>query len=298
MLQIDYLSPKRAFKYFQQAPHIRMMHPYEISLRTHGKTMDILSFYRDNLLEFEPDQMQVLTWYCNAITPYIEKFAPKLMPQQIKFILLKEGTEWDFPFTLAKGRQVGAIVLTTKVIERARYGKETRNDQLVKEFMNILTHELVHIHQKQHQSLYDLMYQRHFGMREKNISLDQKLINHLITNPDGYQLKWAIPFDLKEGTVWFMPAMIVDKDNHMREVLLRLKTDYYGTGRLYNDSLKMIPVEAFPLYTDLYGFKHQVYHPNEIAARLLSEYVILSHNYDSKSLASQRFYLDMLTHLQ
>jgi len=108
----------------------------------------------------------VINWYCQLIAPYLERYAPALAKIKLNFVKVRKGTDWGFPFTLHKTNNVndGCIVIPANNIKRGRMAMSTQNDQLVKEFMTTLVHEIVHLHQKRNYTMYSKLYKRHFGM--------------------------------------------------------------------------------------------------------------------------------------
>ena len=301
MIDIQYLLPEDGFEYFKHAPHIKLMNQAEIELRTQGSETSVLTHYKKNLVEFNPEEMQAISWYVNALMPYLMKYARKLIPNKLCFVKLRKGTEWDYPFTLHKQHNSveSCIVLTEKKLDQAIYGYKTQNDQLVKEYMNMLVHEMIHLHQKANVKLYSQIYQQCFGMRKHRVKLDQAVREQFLTNPDGYTYKWIIPFNLEAGSykepVWFLPALML-KGDQIREMLIQLKMNKFG--RYCNDGMKFIPIEAYPTYQKLYGIRRQLYHPNEISAQLIADYIINGYKYETELLIRNNFYTYTFSKLQ
>lgn len=280
-VNIEFISSKVAANYFDKAPHTRYFQPAEIAMRGVAAGQTPTKYYQQQSARWTRSDKQILAFCVNLALPRIEKYAPGLLPRVVKFIKVRAGTEWDFPFTLDD-----AIVISEVMLQKFK------NESEIGKHVTTIVHELVHVHQKTHGkgSVWEQIYQQYFGFRLKKITLDPQIQQYLITNPDGF-LKltsntaeaWVIPFDLTEGTVWVYPVLVALPDDtgqfHFREMLLRLQMDH--AGNLSNNGTTMIPIDAFPLYYRRFGVTKQLYHPNEIAARLISEYIVSGHVYDT-----------------
>lgn len=291
---IVYLSPELAFPHFKKAPHISLMNHFETTLRTGQSTTNlnrrevVLKYYRNALREFKQSDKQTLSAYFQLAKPFLEKFAPKLIPSRLCFIKLAKGTEWDFPFTLE-----GCIVLSEYIIRKAKNALKNNDKAKMTTFTTTIVHELVHIHQKNNPRPYEVLYQRHYGMHKRRVMLSSALSEWIVTNPDGYNLEWVIPFNISGGGMtWFLPLLITDYQGNMNEVLVKLKSKP-GHSEFFDDNA-IIPAHAFPLYTSLFGVNKQLYHPHEITARILSEYIVESHIYTTPTL-TDKYYSDLIS---
>lgn len=285
MSEIIYLSTEDAYTHFKTAPHIPMMQNFEVYLRT-GKTVNnvtrqqtIMAYYKNAIRQFGTSDKQTISRYVDYVRPLIEKHAPGLLPQKLCFLKLKKGTEWNFPFTLNN-----CIVLTSQAIKRAKSLLTTNP----KEFMVILVHEMIHLHQKAHPTQYNLLYKRNYSMQQHPVKLSQSILQWVITNPDGFRPEWIIQY---KSDRWFLPLLITDEHGEMREVLVSLKREL--NGDYIDDGSEPVPISAYAPYSALYGIDKQLYHPHEITARLLSEYIIQDHVYITR-LITPRYYKELL----
>jgi len=291
------------YKYFKHAPHMRskQMTPYEISVRTGSASTKMLKYYKHNIVEFTAKEKQTITWYVGQILPYLEKYARKLIPDKLCFLKLRQGVEFDFPFTLHKKHRPndGCIVLSEKQLQRAIYARRTAQPRLTREFMNTLVHEMVHLHQKCNQRFYDRIYKQYFSMHERSVKLSPEIRKYLVTNPDGYDnCRWVIKFDIeKNRPTWFLPVLMFKPGTReFAEMLIVLKMDRFGN--LSNDGNKIMAISAFSLYTKLYGIPYQRYHPNEIMAHLVSDYIINGKIYDTELFIKNHFYPNYFKFMQ
>lgn len=105
--------------------------------------------------------------------------------------------------------------------------------------------------------------------------LDRSLI--FITNPDGPNFQWITKVKINNKFETLLPALIYDQEKQKpKGVLIVLypqttvcgANKYMLTDRVYN-------INDIKEYNQrFYGLKQQLYHPNEISAQLMSDYLI------------------------
>lgn len=285
-MRLVILSKHDALAYFDQSYHIDKMSATEQKARG-ANPGHIVHHYKQQLVEPTPDHHRILHRYVQMMEPYLHQFARKLAAYhpQYKVILVKANTEWDYPFTLAKQSNPtdGAVVLSLKVFRDAQRALYQRNSAMIKHFLTILVHELIHLDQKRDSTMYQFVYQQ-MGFQFLPVTLSPVVQNAILTNPDGSQPngQWVISLRLQGNTTaWFMPSMMLLGGQH-RSMLIELSKDGL-TGNLSADSLKLVPIEG-SLYQRRFGLAaNELTHPNELVAYMLSEYVIQSHRYETGS---------------
>lgn len=302
-IQIEYLSPQDAYGYFRSAPHMAQMNDREAAYRANLKITGSCNctksymkyYYKTKLREFNTSEIQVLSWLVNVTVPILSSRSRKLIPEKIRFAKLESGVDWDFPFTLHKKTDIrdGCIVFTEKYLEQLILDKNQGRN--LKEMQNTLVHEMVHLHQKANPYFYVGAYKKYFGMQMKHVELSPEILNQLVTNPDGYDYCWTISFYLQKGRqiVTFLPVLILDCHNNLRGMLVELKKSN-RTNMLTNNGGKMIPIDSFPIYKNLYGVQTQLYHPHEIMAQLIAEHVVNNRTYNTIQLQKTNFYSDLM----
>lgn len=283
-----FLCINEAQKEFDNTDYFNRMSNIEIKYRINilgipiheSIGIDIRNIYKSNILNFSNTEKNTITYFHNISYKLFFKY-PKLLPKNIKYIKLKSGFEWNFPFTINN-----CIVFTETYISNLtniliKFNKNNTfinkwniispNYNDINEYVTVFCHEFIHISQR-------------MGLCKKNIeniyeiwgfskNKQQKHFNHnlFITNPDGFN-EWNIIID----NILYYP-MIIIYNNHLKGVLVNEKGYIYD----YNNSK----------YEKLfYGLKSQLYHPNEIFAILVSELIVNGKIYNETEWNSFKFY--------
>lgn len=204
-----------------------------------------------------------------------------MLPSKIDFIKFKKGFEWNCPFTIG----VDTIILSSTVMEDAIKGKA--HSHFRERVLEILVHELVHLHQRREPDQYIHIYTDIFGFIRKHVNLTHDLSQYVVTNPDGHNYEWIMPFRINAETKFLLPVAILEQ-GAVTGVLVELTT---MNGQIFhNRNNTVIPIAAYPLYNELFGVQQQLYHPNEIIAHLISQYIVQGHVYHTKTFKSPVIY--------
>lgn len=91
-----------------------------------------------------------------------------------------------------------------------------------------------------------------------------------MANPDGYNLEWVV---FSKGRYW-MPSFADEMDGLLWEVIPKSTGLWHVTNNLVDISSDQSYLNRF------YGKNDQTYHPNEIMAVLLCEYIVLDKKYN------------------
>jgi hypothetical protein len=276
---------------------------YRLKTQTQNQTQtgdsysNLLNAYIKQLRDFTQDEHIALESYFN----HILQRAPCL--QSIKFGLIKIDSnpaelDWNFPYTINQ-----SIVLPTGLLNTMcdAYVQLNRIPSFLRpqnadfdQHMVTLTHELIHIIQRnsglypEWNSLLTEMFQRIWGFRSlRNVTIEG-LAPHMpfmVTNPDGANFQWAIqipsPSDPKNSR-WYLPILthdVVPHSNGLPTGIL-VEIQWMNSNRLKLIGGKWHVINQFPMYTSkFFGLTHQLYHPNEISAHLISEFLIKNQEY-------------------
>lgn len=293
MLDLRFLSRKQTRYIFSRAPHIKQMSNIETYYRSGKNTTEesrrseVISFYTRSMVLWKLSEKQSLTWFMELIHPYLLRSATSLVRlRKVNFVKLKAGTEWNYPFTLP-----GTIVLTEKFIDDACRAKNFQNQAEIEHIKTILVHELVHIYQKQEPFFFEKFYQEKFPFIKTNVSITPELKNKILTNPDGYDYQWIVNIN---GYGPMLPLLIIEANGDKKSVLVKLRKNTVNS--YINDGMKMTNMVNVPEYMDMFSRDqemNQLYHPHEISATMISEYIINDTIYNH-SLTST-LYRDLMT---
>ena len=203
--------------------------------------------HHNNIIEFNADQKTELLLVMKKLERILE---PHLLGiGRIDFILLKPGVYWDFPFTWGK-----SVIAMTPTM----FGKPSS------QILKILAHELVHLDQRRPPDKYEQYYTKLGFKKLRNIDFGA-LKPYLLRNPDADTYNW----------IWknkYVPVALL-RDCKFHVLLLEPKT--LGLAA-YGDNVEVIlhKVESIPSYYERFGTKKQLYHPNEISAHLIADFLI------------------------
>ncbi len=269
---IEFINASASSKILERSKYLHSKFEYYETLKRQYNGI----FNSTSTLNFTDIELKYLKWYLIRIETFLLKYAPKLLTFDFKIGKLKAGFDWNFPFTVED-----CIFLTESKINEFINAVQSGNELYIKNSMSTMVHELVHVHQRHNPKLYEDMYTRIFGFRKAKVTIHDNVSQYKLTNPDGLDLNWIIPYDLKGSgyVTWFLPMAGVNQKCQFVDMLIEVKEKLYTSSYETVTPPVFLPVTAFPLYLDKFGISKQLYHPNEISARLIAEYVIQANIY-------------------
>ena len=200
---------------------------------------------------FNSEQKTLLLFLLKKLENVLSKYSTEV--GDIEFILLEKGVYWDFPFTWGKTM----IMLTPKIFEQSK-----------ERILSILTHEWVHLQQRKNIKKFEKYYKT-LGFIKSKIEFGA-LSQYILRNPDADNYEWSWRSD--DGGPLYAPIALLHKCK-FKSVLLEIADPYAAS---YGDDNQTIlhSIEDIESYYTRFGTKRQLYHPNEITAHLISEYLI------------------------
>ena len=238
---------------------------------------------------FTTEEANIISLLMEMCKPHVLRHASKLWMTPVSFIKLQQGVDWDFPFTVKR-----CICLTQGFINKMLhdyysafaapnpamigYVRNIGSMRRVRKHMCTLVHELVHIHQRYHPDEHERYYIGALNMRKaKVIKLTASTRNRCITNPDGLK-PWV--FRLKSGNdyQWFYPCLMLSENEQLIERLITVKPEN-ADSTVFRQSGEPFAIDSVTSYSKITGIKENKYHPNETLATLVSEWIILEHEY-------------------
>lgn len=168
----------------------------------------------------------------------------------VNFILLQRGSYWDFPFTLHD-----TVVMTSALL-----------DQPQLRILHTITHEIIHLDQRRKPEKYEKYY-RTLGFAKVRINFGL-LGPFLLKNPDASHYEWI--FNGK-----YVPVALL-LQGKIHTVILKMKS---GTQPSTMHIRKMLPVSKVSRYATRFGVHRQLYHPNEIVAHIMADYLVYKEEY-------------------
>ena len=238
--QINFIPKTEAYFILIKAPHLKYYSSYELS--SHNRQHKY-----DDFEDYSITEKGILSACIAKINSY--EFFPL---QNINFIKIKAGKDWDYPYTFIV-HGINVIALTTKALNNfISLGINNRHLQ------ETILHEIIHLHQKRNQDDYSLYYKSKYHFKQKYIENYELQKESMITNPDGYYtnpMLWTIEI---KGDHWF-PYLDIRHEEKLRKINI-------VAGKYYLMQ-EFAPQEVLRIYQDMFQVQSQRYHPNEIFAR-------------------------------
>ena len=219
----------------------------------------------------------MLKYFHNLVDYIFNKKLPKLCPDtsRIKYLKLKANVDWNYPYTINNtvvipqhymNDMVSAVAALdrpdTELWNVPRHDYSNINKQGA-----ILCHEWIHLIQRgciNNEFLYNYFINLYENIWEfkKNTLTSYKIPNR-ITNPDGLNDNWIV---LMNNTP-YLPTL---------SLFNNIPTGFLISAETHSWTL----IDNSASYMNrFYGLKEQLYHPNEIFAHLVSDYIILNKMY-------------------
>lgn len=203
--------------------------------------------HHGHILNFDGEQKTIVLFLMKKLERLL---APYLVDiGRIEFILLDRGVYWDFPFTYGES----VIAFTSKLLEGSH-----------QHILNVLAHEWVHLDQRRSPEKYERYY-RTLGFHKAQINFGL-LKQYLMRNPDADKYEWI----WKDGDRVYAPVATVT-DCKFNSLLLEIKH-----SDLTVDPREVIihMITDIPAYAKRFGTTRQLYHPNEISAHIIADFLV------------------------
>jgi hypothetical protein len=234
-MEIYFLTPEEAY------PRLQNVHINTGS----GSDKSCTRTHHHSIIAFTSTQRSLLAHFMKKLETSLEPYRSEV--GKIDFVLLESGVYWDFPFTWGET----IICLTPKFFTMS-----------YKEILTILTHEWIHLEQRRYGQKYELYY-RNLGFRKAQIDFGA-LGPYILRNPDADNYEWIWQTDPTSPV--YAPVALLHQCQ-FSTVLLEFKDIVKGEVVLHK-------TENVPAYHRHFGTKRQLYHPNEIVAHLIADYLV------------------------
>lgn len=270
----------------------------------------LLNIYCEACRDFTTMESEIVTFYVQQINQQIRTNSGNgfFLPNQfiINFIKIdsyNNSLDWGYPYTIND-----TIILPTNYLEKMLQSYQIfvnstqstlmpsngpkalkGNYDLLLPHLTDIYHEIIHVLQRNpklsgiYGRLFNHIYQKIWGFipikKEQLFNLKD---GNYISNPDGYNFQWLISiynYKLKKNCL-FLPTLVYDFNiNQPIGILIEVESLRDDKYQLTN---RWDIIDRFPNYINkFYGLTSQLYHPNEILAHLLSDYLILGKIYSN-----------------
>ncbi|MEJ5999801.1 hypothetical protein [Paucibacter soli] len=232
--------------------------------------------YADDVQAFSSDEAAMLRDVLRRLAPRISQDFPLMARTPFSFVKTGVAVEGGVPHTRA-----GSIILSSaelgSMTRMYRWGWTTILDQMA---APLLIHEQTHVLQRLYPERFNQLYTELLGFRRLDKLPDHPwLAERRVSNPDALDLRWA--YRMGEGSPWMVLELLLSElehpkladDSHYVAVKL-LETDAGFRLMLNEKGLPMTQeLKSLSGYQARFPNKTENYHPNEIAADLISGWV-------------------------
>jgi hypothetical protein len=238
----------------------------------HKKIDKCRNHYCNNTMNFNNSEKKNLIFSINIINDIYKKHFPKMLDLPWKFIKVSNNVEGGMPHTIND-----YIVLPQNFLKYLETIINS-NDQssLIKFICTTIIHEQIHVFQKINYQIFKDLYQKYWNFEPCNIKLKEKYIKYQRINPDGYD-DWCF-VDKKHSIYPFVK--LKDDSIHLNDV----KTLAIPINNNKIDYKSIYDINTNNYYNRFFCNVSQNYHPNEISAIILSDFIINKIYPSSKNL--------------
>jgi len=198
---------------------------------------DLITAYQTAVLTWSVGETDMITNVIKQADRYCHDFiALRSIPW--KLVKWNPKLEWGMPFTLHD-----TIFIPTSHLNKPPF-----------ELMRTLIHEKIHIDQRQRQSNYSTLYETSLGWQYvPDMVFPPQIYSQMIHNPDGMDRRWI-----------FRPDNIV--------MLLTMSGQSVQETFYHWPDFKRIHTGSIGLRR-IYGTDDHLYHPNEMTAHILANWI-------------------------
>ena len=283
-LQARFLAKGDAAKVLLSDDYFSLLHTPELRAKTGlplaGMTTDqartaAKDFYAASAQDFTDEERAALRAILDAAAPRVAAKLPLMARTPFSFI--KAGVEGGLPHTRA-----ACIVLAPGVLRSLVALVGRKDPALLLRAAGLLVHEQTHVLERQHPERFAALFTGVFGFRRLASTPDSPVLaEKRVVNPDGPDLGWAFPVREGAATRWIRPDLQLAELDHPRmpqdfqetAVDLVQKEDGFALDLDAQGQPRTEPLGAVKAYEAAFPDVGEDFHPNEIAAVLLSAWV-------------------------
>lgn len=291
-LNLTFLKPVDAYKIIEASDYFSYFNKINMKARACSNLTDCKMMYKKELMVIDLMEERSMVWLMESMLNLIDKVKPKFASAikyiHIKFAKTSSRLEGDMPHT-----HKNVIFLPSyfwnKVWQNHQKYLTSRNESIikdtVKQYGSTIIHELIHILQRQFQSEFDKFYEANWNFIKfdslNEIDKIHNIVDRNRVNPDGLDIKWIWknPYNSQrnEPIEYYIilatfrtdsPHFLTDVDNNI--YLLEKTTDKENSYRVTNAYL----LNEHEDFMSFFKIKDNNYHPNEIAAEYVSQYLL------------------------
>ena len=235
------------------------------------------NFYCSHILEFSSLEKKYIS---ELILKTMNRSSYKQLNKYFvdwKLIKVDSLFEDGLPHTIDKY----IVIPDNFVTELINLMKKNKIEEAIKNYGSTLTHEQIHVLQRIYPRLFNQLYTKYwryklFPEQKLNLLIDHHVGNKQRLNPDGLNNNYM--FKLKDNSymIVYVKLNSYELENVTKYGLL---VDDINLTKIGNSTL-----DNYTYYLNYFGNIGNNYHPNELVATLLSEYVMLPGLYKNRKV--------------
>ena len=310
---ITFLDQKAAAKAIADDsldPYFSKLYTLEMSVKTdspiHGGSLqeqraECRRRYQAGVRAFTQADQDAARWFIERLHPVVRERYPWLASIPWSFIKVSNSIEGSLPHT--RGKHIVISVRTCQqmaTIKAMGAGSQQAARLAMRTYGETLLHEQIHVVQRLNPGLFDSLYTQVWKFEKAKIDESNAWLKkyHLV-NPDGTD-HWAYP--LGEGAdrryIWPL-VLLAPNARHMPDDFRALAISLEKTATGFRPTVKdNVPVfddlDAVDEYQAAFPSVESNYHPNEIAADLISWMVMREAFGESSSTPDRETLLENL----
>jgi hypothetical protein len=229
-------------------------------------------------VDFADDERAALSDAVDSMQPVLTQRAPLYARTPWCFIKVKGFIEGGLPHTRGD-----CIVLADSVLRSIATAHAKARFDHPSQVWDLLLHEQSHVLQRRHPELFAPLYTDVFGFRKVELTAPDWLILRRVVNPDAPRVEWIYALGASGAARhWVLPDIELTDLEHPKMPdnfkVVALGVHPVDGGHWALDDAMMpasqADLESISEYVDAFPVKGEAFHPNEIAAEMLSEIIM------------------------
>jgi hypothetical protein len=249
------------------------------NLTLEGARAEAREAYGAATQDFSADEQGVLREALAKLQPLLQLKAPLYGRTPWSFIKVSANIEGGLPHTRGESIVLSDRFLASMTNRHAQDQSGPRSGLWV-----LLLHEQTHVLQRHNPALFAPLYTNAFGFREVDIAAPEWLRVRRVINPDAPDVQWIYPIDDGGVRHWVLPDIVLLNLEHPRmpqdfHVVALTAEERAGRWMLADQSQPTAfqDLEGLDAYVRAFPERSELFHPNEIAAVMLSELICGCH---------------------
>jgi hypothetical protein len=290
---ITFLDKKRARvaivadsleKYFNQ------LQPMEMAAKT-GSAIGGLTIeeqrnqcrqrYQDAAQDFSDLEKEAIRWYIDLLQPVLIRDYPLFGKMAWSFLKVSDNIEGGLPHTRDRHIVLSASICNQLV--KIRQLPVQQMTYLV--ILELFAHEQFHVFQRMHPQFCDPLYINVWGFEKADsITGCQWLAEHQLANPDAVDCRWILP--IMNGTTisYLWPLVVFAEGDGLKKMpgdfnMIAISVDkrekLFTVQVAQNNKPVFQELQLVPAFRTLFPLSSNIYHPNEAAADMLAQIIII-----------------------